>query len=537
MTDSYNIPQDIFEKETKKFIRLLFYEKKKRKFRAAAAVLLVPLLILGNSYLVKADFAYFYSPLCLGSWLFVNNVEGEPQMTPDDVAENFDNSNSAVLKNSSGQIFCGKFESPNQTQDETGDIFLKLSLAVRENAPVWLVPQDLSNENVLDSETNQDGIFIIETPAPASEERKEQTAPPENEEPAEEENAPTGTEATPEPTESGNGTPAPETTPAEPAETPAATPIETPSEIPAETPAPTLPPPEETPQPAPQEIPVESPTSILHRLFNINHAQAEENPVLNFDDLLSVRYTMDGETWFELGKITKTNWRNARFKIPLNSAEEIARIQIGLVSLPTFDGSAVIYLDSMWLEVETKSKIVEFVQEIGETIVETLTLRNLAEIGAEIPSPTPVPEPKKVKIMEYKLRLDGQAAASDELDWYPREDSEKLLEFAQRKSSRGIEVELKENFKKLLVTGSCNDDYFVILMYRNRDDYLNNPSAAVYNQAFPCNGKIRYEVNMENISSGDYYLLAGEQGKTGTWVPVSDLRKINLDITEKEIEQ
>lgn len=533
MADLYNIPQDIFEKETKRFIRFLFYEKRKKRFRMAAAVLLVPLLAVGNSYLVKADLAYFYSPLCLGSWSFVKNVEGEPQLVSGGTADDFNNSNSAVLKNSSGQIFCGKFESPNQLDGEIGDIFLKLSLAVKDNAPVRLEPQDLNDGNILDSETNQEGIFIIETPDPAAEEK---AAESENEGQAEESVRPEP-EATPkaiqEPsTEPGNETPAPEITPAGTEETPAAIPVETPPEIPAETPTPTPPHPEDTPQPAPQE----SPTSTLHRFLNVKYARAEENSALNFDDLLSAQYTLDGETWFELGKISKTNWRDARFKIPLNSADEIAQIQIGLFSLPSFDGSAAIYLDGMWLEAETKSKIVEFVQDIGETIVETLTLQNLAEIGAGTPSPTPAPEPKKVKITEYKLRLEGQTAASDELDWYPREDTEKLLKFAQRKLSRGIDVELKENSKKLLVTGSCSDDYFVILMYRNKNDYLNNPSSAVYNQAFPCEGKIRHEVDLENISSGDYYLLTGEQGKTGTWIPISDLKKINVEAVEKEIE-
>ncbi len=77
----------------------------------------------------------------------------------------------------------------------------------------------------------------------------------------------------------------------------------------------------------------------------------------------------------------------------------------------------------------------------------------------------------------------------------------------------------------------------MVLLYKNKDDYSKNPSSALYNSAFECAGAINHRLETENLAGGDYWLLVGEQGDTGAWVPISDLRRISVEIKEKEIEQ
>ena len=529
----YNL--DIFEKETVKFIRSFFYERRKKRVRIITAIIIIPLIILGSSQLVKADLFYFYSPLCLGSWAHVRNVEGEPQVSRDGNINDFNNSNSAILKNSGGQIFCGKFESSNLPEGNIREITLRLSLAVQKEQPAQFIPQDLNNGNILDSEADQSGTFIID-PERGREGSQRASASYGIDTPTPEVKIKTDeTKDEKSKTETILPTPEKVETPtsdvgAEPVPSPSAT--STPTLSPSST---------SSPQPTPSSesapsIQPEPPTSFLNKIIGIAHAQEEpsEKP-LNLDDLLSVRYTLDGETWNELGRITLSNWNDLSFKIPISSLDQISQLQISLMSLPTIDSTVTIFLDSIWLEAEADSTIIEFVGNIFETIVETVTLQNLMS-NEETAQPSPeLKEIKLVKIKEYNFDIGGSEKVDDELEWYSREDIRKLEKTSSQ--DRNIDVSTKNGSQTLFISGSCKDKFYVILLYRNREDYAKNPSSAVYNSAFECDGTINHRLETENLTGGDYWLLIGEQGNKGTWIPVSDLKKIKLEITEKEIEQ
>ena len=408
-------------------------------------------------------------------------------------------------------------------QSNIREITLRLSLAVQEEQPVQFVPQDLNNGSILDSETDQSGTFIIDTPAPEVEIKADE---------AEDEKSKTELTPVPEP-EIPKTEPTKETSSEPPAIEPEPSQNPEPQpEIPASTSSPqATPSPELTPS-----TPPEAPTSFLNKIISIAHAQ-EETPEapLNLDDLLSVRYTLDGETWNELGRITLSNWNDLSFKIPISSLDQISQLQISLMSLPTIDSTVTIFLDSIWLEAEADSTIIEFVGNIFETIVETVTLQNLTS-NEETAQPSPeLKEIKLVKIKEYNFDIGGSEKVDDELEWYSREDIRKLEKTSSQ--DRNIDVSTKNGSQTLFISGSCKDKFYVILLYRNREDYAKNPSSAVYNSAFECDGTINHRLETENLTGGDYWLLIGEQGNKGTWIPVSDLKKIKLEITEKEIEQ
>ena len=68
-------------------------------------------------------------------------------------------------------------------------------------------------------------------------------------------------------------------------------------------------------------------------------------------DFLEVLYTLDGKDWVSLGKVSKTNWEEADFEIPVLPWEDISKIQVSVQSLPVIDPPSV-FLDGMNMEIE-----------------------------------------------------------------------------------------------------------------------------------------------------------------------------------------
>lgn len=82
------------------------------------------------------------------------------------------------------------------------------------------------------------------------------------------------------------------------------------------------------------------------------------------------------------------------------------------------------------------------------------------------------------------------------------------------------------------VSGQCSDVYFVVLLYRNQNDYLDDPSTYIVNRAFPCtNGSYSYAIAdlPNNLANGQYYLLVGQQGERGAWTPITSLTEITIN--------
>ncbi|HEY4478104.1 MAG TPA: hypothetical protein VJB09_02415, partial [Candidatus Paceibacterota bacterium] len=79
----------------------------------------------------------------------------------------------------------------------------------------------------------------------------------------------------------------------------------------------------------------------------------KEEPVS--DDFLEVSYTIDGLGWKSLGKVSKTSWQNTSFEITdpdIKTWEDLSKVQISIKNLPTIDTPPIVYLDSVYLEVE-----------------------------------------------------------------------------------------------------------------------------------------------------------------------------------------
>jgi hypothetical protein len=82
-----------------------------------------------------------------------------------------------------------------------------------------------------------------------------------------------------------------------------------------------------------------------------------------------------------------------------------------------------------------------------------------------------------------------------------------------------------------VVSGNCSKAYYVILLYKNQTDYDSDPASYAVNKAYPCvNGTYQFEMKdlPQSISDGTYYLLIGEMGETGSWLPVTSLVPIDI---------
>lgn len=447
--------------------------------------LVVIVTILFNSTFVRADVSYFYSPLCLGGWKFSNNVEGEPQLPPGADTFDFNSTNSAVLNNSNAQIFCGKFTSNNQPPENITGMRLRLSLGIITQ-PQEVPATDFESGNTLDAPPEQPQTFII-VPLP-----EEVLVPSEIEK----------FESTRE---------------SEPVESPVSEPL------PVE-------------QPQPSQEPTETESSLWNFFIPSAYAQSGSGSP---EDILQITYSQDGETWYNLGVVNKNNWQGQGFELPGHLINELGNLQISISPLFNLDGKDTVYLDSMWIEVEYNSGLTDFILGIGDTILDTLTLQNVEQLVEEVtvsPSPPVEPVVEKVKTLEYKFDTGSEFKAKTELSWYDRETYEKAKGLSE--SVPYVRIRNGSN-DSLLISGQCREKYFVVLAYREKDDYDQSPNSYVYNSAFPCEGGIINHKITEfpNVEAGEYHLLVGEQGNRAGWVPVSDITKINLKVIEKEVEK
>ncbi len=487
--------------------------------------------LMADIFSKKSGVSYFFSSSCLGGWKYVKNVEGEPQLLPDSDRAFYDTGNSAMLKNTSGQIFCAKFENGESLPAEIRDVKVKFSLAIIDDQPRNLKQKDFEEGRTLDSQPGEKGFFSVE---PISiPELTPEISP--GEESAD-------TEITPE---------------ASSEESPAA-PLEVITEPEPEIVAPEPPPAELPPvETSNGEVSVNSfkwslaylMSAISKLVLSSLPAADEFDQANNFklNDVLRVLYTKDGENWHSLGSITRNNWSDVSFEVPIFTAEEMNNLQISVVSLLTLDTTVTIYLDSIWLEIPNDSSAFAFIKEIGENILDILNgEKNLSPESTPMTEPeteeppvpviesTPTPTPKiKQKKIKYEVDSSGQALRPIlNLNWYPKEKFGELVSLNKNKSFSEIEVVSKDGI--LSVSGSCQKKYFVLLLYRDQDDYATDPFSAVYNSAFPCgSGVFEQPLANLNVDSGVYYLLVAEQDD-GLWSPASVIRKVEIDKREVE---
>lgn len=82
-------------------------------------------------------------------------------------------------------------------------------------------------------------------------------------------------------------------------------------------------------------------------------------------------------------------------------------------------------------------------------------------------------------------------------------------------------LRLSRDMGALPVFGSCEDSYYVIMLFPASIDYRVSPLDAKYNTATECNGtSFSTAIPLGNLpleEGGEYYLVRAHQGATGGW--------------------
>ncbi len=305
----------------------------RRRLAVLGCCLIVILGVAFGTYraITWADSAVLYPSTCLGGWNNPQNAEGRPDIDSTGDATAFTADNSAVLPaNASSDIFCGGFTGSMPADAQPTKLTLTFSWATEQPAP----PAATAVPEMSDASTTSDTSAASTT--------QNDTTPP----------IETDTTSATDTTATTNAT---DTT---------------------DVPAPT-----DTTSPAPADS--DTPLSLLYLLTPKAHAQdATETDATSSesqdagDGFLDISYTLDGNTWQDLGTVDATQMASASFDIPIVAGarwQEMANLQVRINSIPSLDPTPTVYLDGMQLAASYLDAPVEEVQSDATTSASSST--------------------------------------------------------------------------------------------------------------------------------------------------------------------
>ena len=130
----------------------------------------------------------------------------------------------------------------------------------------------------------------------------------------------------------------------------------------------------------------------------------DEAPVVPVDAVLVATYTLDGENWKDFGYIRMNSWEDSDFDIPLTNWNDLARIQIKLTPIVSFDKTPTIYLDAIVINVEYADQIDDPLSQpdfatdtiLSDTTVEDIRVIRILRDGVPMIWYTKIPPPPEV---------------------------------------------------------------------------------------------------------------------------------------------
>ncbi len=325
----------------------------------------------------KAEVQDFYPSVCLGTWENAGGASGVPEnFDPSLAVEGFTSENSAIYRLPGSEVFCGGFLAPSEeTKGNITNIALTFIWRVGElpqapepvsvvetppSAPVGSAEATVPAEGVPPSAENvpsEESPPETPVPPPAPEPVPSQTNEPSARTAPgffsfifghafaqEEAVPPTDVGAPAAPTEPSEGTPpqnSPNTAEAVPESVPPSAGAESPAEEPIVLPPLTM---ELQPITTGTEDGADgTPTDTLPVV-------AEAPPP--DENFLKVSYSVDGEAWFEIGRVNMTNWQNFTARLPVSRWDELKKLQISIQGIPTtLNPVPPVYLAGMFAEV------------------------------------------------------------------------------------------------------------------------------------------------------------------------------------------
>ncbi len=175
-------------------------------------------------------------------------------------------------------------------------------------------------------------------------------------------------------------------------------------------------------------------------------------------------------------------------------------------------------------EVVEEEVIIEAEEEVIENIMPTVV--SVAQFK------TDEFEPNK----EFTFELAGKKIPTKEDPDWTKVQGEGVDEISKQ-VGKSPAISLDDTIGALEVSGACSDPYFVVLIYRNPEDYDKSPSSYIFNKAESCvNGSYFYSISSlpKSLESGKFYLLIAGQGESGPWKPISALVPITINKENNE---
>lgn len=88
----------------------------------------------------------------------------------------------------------------------------------------------------------------------------------------------------------------------------------------------------------------------------------------------------------------------------------------------------------------------------------------------------------------------------------------------------------------MTLSGVCGDAYYVVLLYKEADEYERDPNSYILKRVYECNGAYSYSLGElpDSLPNENYYLLVGDQGthhERGIWLPITPLIGISINRT------
>ena len=339
-----------------------FFKNTWSRFIFVAVVFIFIVSFFSYLLVTQAEVANFYPTSCLGGWQNPQNAQGRPDVGENSLAEEFNENNSAVLKNVISQIFCGNFQGDTLQDYQPQKAVVKFS---------WLIKPEIEAINILNTAATSTLIQIIKTTNNEATSTFIEIISPEEVAPVEE------TSSSPPASfwqkivnfafaeESSFGTLIEENSIIQE--------VSTSSLI--------------EPLPRFSSESKISTSTIEEALVATSTGQellaAAAPKIFEPEPFFEILYTLDGASWQSLGKVNLDNWQNLEFEIPNFNWEDISKFQINIQSLSPVDFIPTVYLDNLRLEVEYET------QKLMAVLIENIMPAN---------NETALPDEKGMKI-------------------------------------------------------------------------------------------------------------------------------------------
>ena len=501
---------------------------RRHRLRLVAIVVLVAVLTLSIpvGVTVSAASTVSYPTYCLGGWQNPQNAGGEPNADQADL-NSYTKDNSAVLDQTITDMYCGYFQAEAH-DNQPNRLILSFSWKIGVEEPKPIIPIDDPR---------------LDPPKPIEPTPIEVLPPINDKKPVE---------------------PALPIVPPAPIEAQLIPHVQA-AELPVDIvpikdtvpldPGPVISPVQIVPQPEPTP-PVGPPASVPTQGGNSS-------------DFLQISYSTDGMQWHRISGVNTLNWKGYSDEIPVSNWQDINSLQIAIHSQSSFDRQPTVYLDAIKLEARYAPTVSEFVDQATQVVTDTVTtvvdqaasitqqvvdaIADLfkpvepADKPVEVPpvvtatQPTPTPPPVPVMKKQLLFSLEGSTTPTHKiLSWMDRDQTNKVQAepHSQDLVTYQPTIDIAADKKSVQLSGVCSKPYVTILLFRNIDDYDKKPSNFIFNTATKCDGG-KFSFSLDSLSAdtvpATYYLLIGEQGEEGSWVPASASIPISIGSVIEEV--